>query len=138
MPTNLFLQSVSAWKAYKGSENDKTDGHRIILVYKIDENSFYYFTVTSQIEKAKNRSKKDISSLVELDKSEWIALTKSSCIECGKRNLKVISRSELKELYENNKLQVLPELPKTIQDKIKRAICFSVTYTDSEKKLYTR
>ena len=137
VPINLFLQSISCWKAFKGTDNDKTKGHRIILIHKMNNDTFCYLVVTSQIEKARIRSEKDKASLVELDKTEWQALTKNSCIECGKRNLKIITCDELIQIYQTGNLQVLQTIPDAIKQKIKTAICFSVTYTDAEKKLYT-
>ena len=138
MPVKLFLESLSEWKAFKGSEDDATTGHRIILIHRIND-SFCYFIVTSKVDKAKERSKYDINSLVEIDVHEWEGvLTKPSCIECRKVNLKKITAIELANIYVAGNLCVLGNVPEGVKNKIKNAINASKTFNNKEKSLYTK
>lgn len=130
LPASLL--EIKAWKAYKGQFPEINGEHRIILVYQ-DGDIFYRFCVTSQIDKAKLRTKYDKGSLVEIKPDEWDALTTNSCIECSKNNFKPISKSILVQMYQNGELKVLGEVPETIKTKIIHAICASKTYNDTEK-----
>ena len=73
MPSNLL--QISPWRAYKGQVDDFTGGHRIIIVCPYEDKQYFYLTVTSKVDKAKIRCKNDLSSLIELDVTEWDALT---------------------------------------------------------------
>ncbi len=136
MPSNLL--QISPWRAYKGQVDDFTGGHRIIIVCPYEDKQYFYLTVTSKVDKAKIRCKNDLSSLIELDVTEWDALTCHSCVECGKRNLKIVNEAQLKSLYAAEKLQPLSIIPEIVKTKIIAGICSSVTYTDTEKAMYTK
>ena len=136
LPSSLL--PISPWRAFKGQQSDFTGGHRIIIVFPYNSNNYCYLTVTSKIEKAKIRWRNDISSLVEFKVQDWNALTCDSCVECGKRNLKIVNKLQIQDLYSAEKLQVLGEVPNIVKRKIIAGICSSITYTDTEKATYTK
>ena len=111
--------------------NGSETQHRIIII--TDEPEIKYLYITSQVEKARIRCKKDISSLVELSPADWKHLKKECCILCGKAYLQSITKEDFKKLN----VRHLGEIPEGMKSKIKYAICYSKTYTDSEKKNYT-
>lgn len=138
MKLPVELLNIEKWKVFKGTVPDVDGVHRIIIVHKCNE-KIYFFTVTSQVEKAKLRSKNDPSSLVEILPEEWEeVITKPSCVECARRNLKEITDATLKTIYQQSDFKVLGSLPDNIKQKIIAAICYSVSFTDAEKSILTR
>ncbi len=134
LPADLL--EVEQWKAFIAPLPSNEKRHRIIICY-IQEDICRFFYVTSQIEKAKIRSRYDIGSFVEIHMNEWKdVLTKDSCVECGKSNMKKISIKELKLMYENDELKVLGKIPENIKNKIIQGINDSYTYTQSEKEMF--
>ena len=130
--------NIEKWKAFKGIFPGVEGIHRIIIVHKCNE-KLYFFAVTSQIEKAKLRSKNDPSSLVEILPKEWEGvITKVSCLECSKRNLKKIEVSVLKEMYKQSSCEVLGTIPDSIKQKIIVSIFQSLSFTENEKNALTR
>lgn len=134
LPSSLI--PLDKWKVYKGKLPPGSDTpHRIIIVTNIEELSYFY--VTSKVEKAKRIWKNDISSIVELDTREWSCLTEPSCIKCTKKEMRTISISDFKKMYDDGNLELLGDLPDNIKTKIISAICNSLTYSPQEKKFYT-
>lgn len=136
LPSEIL--QISPWRAYQGRLDDFTGGHRIIIIYPHDKDNYCYLMVTSKVEKAKLRSKNDIASLVELETKDWDELTCHSCIECSKRNMKIVNVQSLKNLYEKESLKPLSVVPDIVKTKIIAGICSSTTYTEKEKALYTK
>lgn len=126
--------TVSRWFAYKG---DFCGHHRIVVVYETNED-VRYFIVTSQIKKAEIRSRFDKEALVKISPSDWDQITCPSCIECSKRNLKQISKSEMQKKYDVWDCKNIGEIPEVLKKRILNAICASVTYSEREKQMYMR
>ena len=125
--------SVPKWSAYKG---DFCGHHRIIVVYETVE-FVQYFIVTSQVDKARIRSRFDPNSLVLINQAEWSQLSRPSCVECSKRNLKQESKEVMKKRREAWGLTPIGDVPEAVRRRIADAIAASVTYTEQEKRLYT-
>ena len=136
LPSSML--QISPWRAFQGKVDDFTGGHRIIIIYPYDEYSYCYLTVTSKVEKAKLRCMHDLASLVEFEPDDWDALTCHSCVECSKRNMRIINEKDLRDLYDAENLKPLSTVPDIIKSKIIAGICSSITYTDKEKALYTK
>lgn len=125
--------SVPKWSAYKG---DFCGHHRIIVVYETVE-FVQYFIVTSQVDKARIRSRFDPNSLALINQAEWSQLSRPSCVECSKRNLKQESKEAMKKRREAWGLTPIGDVPEAVRRRIADAIAASVTYTEQEKRLYT-
>lgn len=128
---------LERWKVYrallpKGSEVE----HRIIIMSDVEDLEFFY--ITTKIDKARIRTRKDKASLVELSPDEWPeCLTVDCCIQCGAAGLESIKKEEVRKLYENGRFLLIGEVPENIKTKIISAICASVSYSPAEKKFYT-
>jgi hypothetical protein len=134
-PTEML--TIKKWHAYKAKlPTGSNSKHRIIIVYK-DLTAFRYLYVTSQVEKARIRARDDEGSIVELNTSEWDILTKPSCIQCNDSNLGEFSEDEFKQMYERGEVDYLGEIPEKIKNAIIYAICMSITFTETEKTIYT-
>jgi hypothetical protein len=130
------LIPLNKWIAYKGQLPERSDkSHTIIIIHKT-ETKINYFYVTSQIDKARIRYRDDKKGLVEIEKTEWMQLTKKSCVQCGKPHLNCIEAEKLKTMYDRNKITLIGKIPDVIKTKIIQAICDSVTYTNAEKQMY--
>ncbi len=128
---------VEKWKSFKGKYPPKSEvEHIIIIVYKKD-NILKYFHVTSKIEKCRRVAKNDISSLVEIKKSEWNVLKKDSCIQCDEGHLNEISEKEFRKSYKKREVKPLGEIPDGVKKSIINAICTSVTFSEKEKVDFT-
>lgn len=129
---------VERWEVFRAPLPTNEKEHRIVIFY-VGFGTCSFFHVTSQIEKAKRRSRYDINSVIEITPSEWPeVIVKNSCIECSKRNAKEISYETLKNMYKNGKLKFLGYAPENIRRKIINGICYSSTYTDKEKSIMTK
>jgi hypothetical protein len=134
-PTEII--PIRKWCAYRaklppGSNNK----HRIIIIYK-HLTEIKYFYVTSQVEKVRKKTRDDISSVVELNSSDWDVLTKDSCIQCNDANVYEINEDEFKHLYKSGEMDYLGEIPEKVKNAIISAICMSCTFTEIEKVVYT-
>lgn len=125
--------TISRWLAYKG---DFFGHHRIIIVYETTE-YVLYFIVTSQIEKAEKRNLFDKASLVKIFPTDWDQIKCPSCIECSKRNLKQISKSEMMKKHDSWACRNIGEIPDILKERILEAMRASVTYSEREKSIYT-
>lgn len=131
------ILNVSKWQAFRALlPNGSTLEHRIIIITNVP--TIQYFYITSQVDKAKLRASKDISSLVELSPQDWKeCLSKDCCIQCSRANMKSINVDDLMALHKKHPIRPLGEVPDNIKTKIKAAICQSKTYSSTEKKFYT-
>jgi hypothetical protein len=134
-PTEMI--PIKKWYAYKANLPPNSDNkHRIIVVYKY-LTVIRYFYVTSQVEKVRRKTRDDITSIAEINASDWGVLTKDSCIQCNDNNVYEINEDEFKQLYENGEMEYLGEVPEKVKNAIIYAVCMSSTFTEIEKTMYT-
>lgn len=129
------------WVAFRGDFPRGAGEHRMIIIQQI-EDSVEYFYVTSyesaaEKDKINLNNRRDISSIAELSKTDWAALTKDSCVQCNLSHTHDISITELRHGYQVGAIEYLGVIPSSVREKLIAATCASVSFTDTKKRLYT-
>ncbi len=141
MQLPVEIVNFDRWYAFKGPLPTEDKEHRIVIIYKLGEIVNYFYVTSYQSEEEKKKintaNKKDISSVAELKREDWDALTKDSCIQCNLLHRHQIKISDLQIRYTLGQIQYIGIVPDAVKSKIISATCSSHTFTDDEKKLYT-
>jgi hypothetical protein len=129
---DIPLRKRIAYKALLPDTSPKS--HRIIIVF-VTEAEIRYFYVTSKMDTAKKILRNDIGAFVEIYRNEWAqTLTEDiSCIQCDKGHLGCIDIEKFREMYENDEIELVGDVPEVIKQKIKTAVENSITYNFVEQ-----
>lgn len=135
------LVSFDKWSAFKGPFPTKDKEHRIVIIYKFDDTVSYFYVTSYESNDEKQKidlaNRKDISSIAELKKEDWDALTKDSCVQCNLAHRHEINLADLQTWYVSGGIEYIGIVPDIIRSKIIDATCRSPTFTEEQKRLYT-
>ena len=129
------------WVAFKGEFPRGAGEHRMIIIHRIEDTVEYFYVTSYESAEEKYKinlnNKKDISSVAELEKTDWDALTKNSCVQCNLTHTHVTTLTDLQQRYQSGTIEYIGMVSPKVKEKIIAATCASVSFTDTQKLLYT-
>ena len=141
MQLPVELVSFDKWSAFKGPFPTRDKGHRIVIIYKSGDEVSYFYVTSYESKEEKQKidlaNRKDISSIAELKKEDWDALTKDSCIQCNLAHRHEIKLADLQTGYASGGIEYIGVVPDAIKSRIIDATCRTPTFTEEQKRLYT-
>lgn len=121
---------------YGAFAKDETDHAAIIAA--IHEETVHYFSITSSKDFIDSRKHFDPNAVVELQESETKLFfpdnPKDDWIYCGSANWQTKKFEDFKQDLAKGVIKVLPEAPKSLFERVIKAIKESITYSNEELK----
>ena len=135
------LVPFEKWVAFRGDFPRGAGEHRMVIIQRVEDQVEYFYVTSYESTDEKHKidlnNRKDIGSIAELSKNDWVALTKDSCVQCNLSHTHDISIAELRYGYQVGTIEYLGVIPSAVREKLIAATCASVSFTDTEKRLYT-
>lgn len=129
------------WVAFKGNFPKNAGQHRMVIMHKVDDRVSYFYVTSYETSEERRKidlnNRNDAGSVAELERTDWDTLTKNSCIQCNRLHIHEIALQDIITGYENGEIEYIGVVPEIVKNKIISATCASMSFTDTEKAIYT-